>query len=519
MSTSRGTTFIVNLLREPTAILSILLVLLYLATLTADYYWDGITFALQVEKVAKSERGSYLLFHQNHLLYNCIGYVIYRVTSALGLTMRALNLLQVTNVIAGAAAVCVFFRMIERASRNRYAALVSSIALAVSAVWWKLATDTNAYILSLLLMLVCVSNLLGAKPRWYVAGLALAGAMLIHQLASLFYPAAVVAVFTNRNIERKWRFAAGMSSIAWGLTISIYYTCAVLLHGIHDPLGVMRWAAANPSGASPSLNPLPGLLLLPRTNVDMVVGHSFSFFRSQASYGEWAFALAALLTALLFVFKAARRANVLHSFKGLFQLSLEMNAMWKQIAPVTIVWIGTYLVFLIFWEPWLVYYRAFYVPALALAFGFAISNYHCLTDNAPSGTAVLAVAALAFFNLAFYIGPHMRVSSNMRVLSAYNANKVWDQQTIIYFSDRNEADTTFEYFNETTEWRRLTPASRTSLDNEIQRAYSQGRSIWLNKGAAESVDPDWLSKRARGKEIKLESANAPARYVELLPNL
>jgi hypothetical protein len=27
--------------------------LIYLATLTWDYYWDGITFALQIEKVAQ----------------------------------------------------------------------------------------------------------------------------------------------------------------------------------------------------------------------------------------------------------------------------------------------------------------------------------------------------------------------------------------------------------------------------------------------------------------------------------
>ena len=38
--------------------------LFYLATLTSDYYWDGITFALQIEKVARIERSPSVLFHQ-----------------------------------------------------------------------------------------------------------------------------------------------------------------------------------------------------------------------------------------------------------------------------------------------------------------------------------------------------------------------------------------------------------------------------------------------------------------------
>src|SRR5689334_20667520 len=167
-------------------VVGVFFLLVYLSTLTADYFWDGITFALQVEKVADGERPAALLFHQSHLLYNAFGYLLYRAVNAVGVPLRALWVLQGANVILGATAVAVFFSIARRMTRSRYAALASTAALAVFATWWKLATDADAYIPAVLLMLLCLRALLAAKPNWMLAGLSLAGAMLMHELAALF---------------------------------------------------------------------------------------------------------------------------------------------------------------------------------------------------------------------------------------------------------------------------------------------------------------------------------------------
>ena len=95
MATNLATTHAVKPLRNTTVIIMISVALLYLATLTADYYWDGITFALQVEKVARMERGAYLLFHQNHLFYNALGYLVYALIRALSFPTRSLHVLQI----------------------------------------------------------------------------------------------------------------------------------------------------------------------------------------------------------------------------------------------------------------------------------------------------------------------------------------------------------------------------------------------------------------------------------------
>jgi len=487
----------------------------YLATLTADYYWDGITFALQIEKVAKAERGAELLFHQNHLIYNVFGYVLYRITQALGFSIRALQVLQIANAIAAAITVGVFYRVAFRVTRNRAAAILSAAALASSAVWWKLATDADAYIISILLILVCAGALMARKPSWIRAGLALAGAMLFHQLAALFYPAALAAILTNPHMQKKGRFALGLSAAAWVPTLCAYYICASLLHDISDPLGVIRWAISNPSGVSPSLNPLRGIALLPRGHFDLIVGNDFAIYRSQAGWIEHLFTLIAVSAAIGFIIKAVREPRRSDFLKGLYQFGCDIRAQWRLSGSMLTIWVGAYVAFLLFWEPWQTLYRAFYLPALALGFALILWNLRQVMGASFTNTATLAVATLVFFNLSFFVFPHMRASTNPRIAAARQANQVWNETTVIYYVDRNEADTAFEYFNDKTDWRRLTPTTRANIDAEIRLAFDQGKQVWLNKGVVDALGSEWLERRAHGREILLEEPQAPARYIEL----
>lgn len=511
---SQGTLSIPPRSRRISAIVFISIVALYLSTLTANYYWDGITFALQIERVAIEGRTVSLLFHQNHLLYNALGYLLYRVAHAIGFGMRVLPLLQIANALIGAAAVTVFFQLAQRATANRYAAIVCSVALAVSAAWWKISTDVDAYILTILFILVCANNLLSARPRWVVAGLALAGAMLMHELAALFYPAALVAIFTSRAIERKARFAAWMSALAGTVTIITYYLCALLTQAITHPLELVKWAVSNPTGKSLGAAPLDGIRLLPKVNSDAIVGHDFALFRRQGGWLEFTIALAALAAGLIFVIIAARKVKVARVVSALRHCAPELIPARRQLVPVLVVWVGVYILFLIFWGP-LLYFRAFYTPALALGLGLALSNYHSLTRNPPSGTAAFAVLAFALFNLGFYIGPNMRASAHPRVATARHTG--WNEQTLIYFADRTEADTAFEYFNPSCDWDNLARVSLHRLESEIERTYNQGGSVWLNKGAVALVDAQWLARHATGRKIEVDAPGAPALYVEVLP--
>ncbi len=497
--------------------------LIYLATPTADYFWDGITFALQIEKVANGAASNSLLFHQNHLLYNAIGYLIYCGSHSIGIHARALALLQVTNSLLGAAAIALFFQIAERTLRDRRIAAVASIMLAFSASWWKLATDANAYVPALVLMLLCMRNLVGPKPRWLVAGLMLAAAMLIHELASLFTLAAIVAAVSTGKIPRKTRFAVLMSGTAWSVTVAAYYACAAMFDGIVQPLAVVRWAVSNPSRFSLSLNPIPGILTTPAAIIESIVGHRFALFRSQAGFFEAGIALAAIACLVAAAATAARRVR----FARLVEAIRKLN--WPRLSDtpasrIAMAWLAPFLVFRCFFEPQDPYHRLFFLPAIALALGLFAARYGLIRSNRgpsrgihPPSPVSLAVASLALFNMVFFILPNMKSSSNKLVESARLAPAVWNERTLIYFAGRNEADTTFEYFNDRTSWRRLSPTRLTTLNEDVASICGQGGAIWLNSGAASMVDPVWLNEHASGEEIRVEAAYAAARYVRLKP--
>ena len=53
----------------------------YVLLLTRSHYWDGVLFSLYIEKVARGEMSSSVLFHPNHLLYSAGGFVLYQILS------------------------------------------------------------------------------------------------------------------------------------------------------------------------------------------------------------------------------------------------------------------------------------------------------------------------------------------------------------------------------------------------------------------------------------------------------
>ena len=502
---------------------------LYLLTPTADYFWDGITFALQIEKVANGERGISLLFHQSHLLYNIFGYLLYQIAHLLGWQVRALDLLQVVNSLLGAAGVAITFMISHRLTKNLYAAAIGACFLGVSVTWWKLSTDCDAYVLSTTLLLLCLLNLTGRKPRWYAVALALALAMLMHELASLFTLAAVAFVWQNDVIREKRKFALLMTGLAWGIAVGAYYVSAATLFKLTHPFDVIRWATTNPSLITPERNPLPGLLITPRTNIDLLLGHSFTLFRQEAGVLIWSFVLAFALLLALFIWKALLGNRLTGFLTTLRPSAFKTDDRFKRLLLCLAIWVVPYNILLCFFEPQDPYLRLFYAPALAILIALALARFHSYVPASeagtgrngaitlPSGASALAVLAFACFNLAFFILLFMQAKSNPLVVLAKQANHLWGERTVVLFTKRNESDTTFEYFNTRTKWRRLTPERDGRLEDEIRAIHRQGGDVWLNRGAIAAAGPELFHEFEKGEEIILVRDFSPAHYLQLLP--
>src|SRR5690242_1219279 len=132
-------------------LLSFGLLALYLAFPTKNFYWDGIVFAQAIEDAT---RVNISLAHPNHLVYNFVGYGFYKLLRGFGADVRALTALQILNSILSAASATILFLILRDTLHSLYFSVCLTLLFALSATWWKFSTDANAYIPSVLFLLL-----------------------------------------------------------------------------------------------------------------------------------------------------------------------------------------------------------------------------------------------------------------------------------------------------------------------------------------------------------------------------
>lgn len=173
--------------RTRCTLLLVLPLLFYLALPTRNFYWDGVSSAIDIEKRLPSS----FLFHPSHLIYSLAGAWLYRLSEIIGIHARAIFILQVVNSLLAELCVLLFYKCLRL--RNLPATLSVPMALifGFSATWWRFATDANAYIPSVCFMM-CAYVLIERRKSLVLAGLIHGGALLFHELALLFLPVALL---------------------------------------------------------------------------------------------------------------------------------------------------------------------------------------------------------------------------------------------------------------------------------------------------------------------------------------
>ncbi len=132
--------------------LSILFI--YLSFLSAAYDFDSISLAQWAEK------SIYLVPSQQfHLLNYVFNNLFYQLWCFCGYAGSALLPLQVLDAFFGAAAVVVFFRILQRLIGNKFFALTCALGLGFSAEFWHYATEAETHIISIFFLLVSIDFL------------------------------------------------------------------------------------------------------------------------------------------------------------------------------------------------------------------------------------------------------------------------------------------------------------------------------------------------------------------------
>ena len=250
--TSLLTTEVVNLwrlLRLPTAWLLFFGALaVYLLTRTHLNTFDAVAYANQIG-LAQETGKLRPLFHPHHLLFNALGFAVWRTARWTGFTGGPLVVNQTMNAVLGAWGVGLFYAMLRRLQPVGSGPVALAIGLAGSFGWWICATDGRVNVPSSVLMLAAFSVLVSLRERPRLGQSALVGglagmAVLFHESAGLFgFVGAAGIVMATAGRQRVGLLLA--YGAAWAGTVVLAYgTVGVWALHLHSLFGFKHWMNA-----------------------------------------------------------------------------------------------------------------------------------------------------------------------------------------------------------------------------------------------------------------------------------
>ncbi len=419
-------------MRAPHA-LFILTLVVYLAFLTKTYYWDGVLFSLDIESVHRRELPAAALFHANHLLYSAVGYLLYSAAVSCGLTMRAITVLQIFNVLLSAAAGYVVYVLSKRLTGSQSIAVFSWLLFACGATWWKFSTDADSYILSILLLLLATMFLFENPPRLVAVAACHTLAMLFHELAIFTYVPVLAAIALDR---RRSRTARGWIAIAYvagtGLCVSAAYLICYAQANRRAYPSLLKWITsyASDSGFTHSLSQIVGSYFI--TYVRLFAGGKLAFIRDYFSVAV-CLSLCVCVAALLSAGYLLRHPDP--------DAGANPN---RRATLVLWIWLLAYAIFLASWDPGSAFHKLFVWPPIVLLIGIHIGDSAMLRQRRKAFVALgVAVAA---WNFGVFIYPHSHASADPVLTLAQKVDQELPKHATIYYRVLDPDDWYLEYF-------------------------------------------------------------------------
>jgi hypothetical protein len=426
----------------------------YLLFPIKDFYWDGVSFAIDIEKAAT-------LLHPNHLIYNLVGYWFFRALQESGFPVRALFVLQTLDSVFAAASVVLVYRILRQSAAPRDNSAALALLFAFSATWWKFAVDADAYIASVFFLLVAYSLLIARQPRPPLIALAHAVAMLFHELAVFFFPVAAYSLYRKQGL----RAAAQYAIPAFLLTSGVYGLAYRSGHRSGPSIGFLSWIAAHSPGSQWSFRLAHDLGATVLGNAQLLLGGKL-----EALHSGWIAETGAalLVVSLLLCLKYVR--------PGWTRSAVSRAPLW--------IWIAAYSFFLLFFEPRNTFYRLFYLPALIFLLGSSLR-----------GAIGVAVAAVFLWNFTFLIYPRSRPESNETLAFALRERRSWPAGSGIVYHVFHPDLWTIAYFNWQASWIDLASPDIAKLESYRSDFERDGGSLWLEQTAV-----DLLASRPEGQQ-------------------
>jgi hypothetical protein len=448
----------------------------YLCLPTYNFYWDGVAFAISIEK-APPVAG---LLHPNHLGYTFWSYCLYKMSRMLGIGSRALFVMRTANGVLSALCVLLLYVCFRLRKSTVEMSALTALMFGFSATWWRFASDANAYVPSIFLLL-CAYLIVEHSKATALAGLAHAAAMVFHELAILFLPVALIQL---RRSGRKSACAAYTASALIPVTAA-YAWAYDAMSGKPALSGFISWITSHSSDSKFVFNPVQNAALSVRGTFRLFFGGKPSDFAGDyLSMGAAIVLVAAVVSFVIAIWRAARTRM---SFS---RPSLHL-----------VVWVCVYIVFLFVWMPQNTFYRLFYLPALVAIICTALPDLPS-TRNALR----LFVSILFLWNFVFVAYPQSRPEYNAPLRFALANRKTWPAGTPIAFHRFHPDLWTISYFNPQASWIGIDEFNLDTLEHYLEQARSGDHPLWLEQSVYDLIAENpkgqlWLNMHEQRGEL------------------
>lgn len=501
-------------------IISAAVLVVYLCFPTKNYYWDGVAFALDIEAAG---RLTSTLLHQNHLVYNVVGYLLYALARLVWAEARAIVVLQVVNSVLSALCAFVLFHVLKSSLRSHYLSTLLTLVFSFSATWWKFSADVDSYVPATLFLLTSFYLLLpGRKPRPVLVALLHTAAMLFHQLAVFFYPTAVVGLLFQTSApdpRRRARPALLYSAVASLATLAAYYFCFYLRAGAFDPALFVKWMGSYSSGTGGfTFDPFSNLMFTLRGHVRLFWGGRASWLRDFINPFSVALILLLVAAAVGLCVQVVRHFGELKPF---FSRALKRSAERGVVWTLAWVWAAPYLVFCFFFYPQDTFHRLVYFPALIVLCGVLLADGGAGAVRPRRWRLALFAAVLALSNFLFLTYPYSHVRANTPLALALDMRSRWSQSAVVYYAAYHGDYATLRYFNPQARWKQLGAGGTEELEREMRAVYEGGGEVWAEISAIDHLvklphGAEWLAAHAR-ESYELTDPAYRLKVVRLAP--
>lgn len=495
-----------------------LVFLIYLRFPTKNYYWDGVAFASVIEHAAALNSS---LIHPNHLIYEVVGYLIYQVARAFGINLRAIEVLQIANSFLSVLAAYVLFRILSLSIRSTYLVWSLTLLFAFSGTWWKFSTDADAYIPSVLFLLVSFCLVLPVKkPRPFLLAILFSASVCLHQIAVIFFPVLILSIVWQ-SASRKERIANALKfgGLAFVITLATYLFCFYVVAGTVNPKSFVYWATSHAHDESVGFHPWSNLLFSLRGSVRLLFDGRFNLIKGLINLP-----ITLLLIALAVAVSTMLRQFIVNAKHPDFSWVRTIPADPKRriLIFLCLVWSFVYVLFLYALLAPQTFYRMFYLPSLILSLGIVLEAYNSARAGTRKYRLLLFVAVVALSNFLFLIFPYSHVQKYKPLALAQEMNRVWPPGTVIYFATENSDNNLFSYFNPETVWKLMSPITVEKLDAEMQNVYGQNPSVWLDASGIDalSATPEgayWLHNHGiSGSQRQIDDTAYNIKFIRIV---